>query len=266
MNEYFIPQVVFDENLPFSIELAGITYADKTYKISRKQSPIICVEYILSGSGTVTIDKNTFYPSAGDTYILLPGSNHKYCSNENDPWEKMWFNARGKLVNDMIDAYGLATQTVFRCNTKPFIEEIFEILKSKSLLANDIADKTALVFHELIQFLSKHKKNSSPFEKEAVTIKNYIDSHLHSQITIDTLAKLIYKSPSQTTRIFKKCYGKAPYDYYTDVRLKKAIFMIKSTNLSIKEISQILGFCDEHYFTFFFHKKTGKSPKEFRQK
>ena len=265
MREEFVTQPAFDDSLPFSIELAGISYCDESYYISRKNSNVVCIEYILSGCGTVKVNGKTFHPAAGDTYMLIPGSNHEYFSDEDDPWVKIWFNAQGKLIDELIEAYNLAGSTVFHCNTKPFIEKIHKALENKTHTPAEIADETALHFHALLQFLAKHKENESSVSDDAVILKNYIDSHLYSQITIENLANLIYKSPSQTIRIFKKAYGKSPYDYYMDNRIKKAIAMLSGTSFSVKEISYQLGFCDEHYFSTLFHKKTGKAPGDFRK-
>ena len=84
-------------------------------------------------------------------------------------------------------------------------------------------------------------------------------------MSTESLAASIYKSPSQAIRIFKKKYGVTPYDYYVNIRIKKAVSLLKNTRLSIKEISYRLCFCDEHYFSNLFKKKTGKSPREYRK-
>ena len=266
MREEFIDQPAFDDALPFSIEIAGISYCDGSYRISRNKSTVACIEYILSGCGTVKTGGKTFHPASGDTYMLVPGSNHEYYSDADDPWVKIWFNAHGRLIDELIECYNLENSTVFHCNTKPFIEKIHKTLGNKSLTPSEIADETALIFHALLQTLAKHKEQSLSVSDDAVLLKNYIDSHLYSQINIDLLANLIYKSPSQTIRIFKKCYGKSPYDYYMDNRIKKAIAMLQGTSFSVKEIAFRLGFCDEHYFSTLFRKKTGKKPGDFRKK
>ena len=260
--EEFINIPVFDEDLPFRVELAGISYCSGTYKIERKKSDIMCIEYILSGCGTIKTSKETFYPAQGDSYFLLPGEDHFYYSDAEDPWVKIWINVSGPLIDALVDVYRLRETTVIRCNSMPYIEKIHKLMENSDLQPKETALKSAIYFHELLQFLADNKEKvaSTPAE----TIKNYIDKNVYSPITIDELSKIIYKSPAQTIRIFKKAYGMTPYEYYMDNRIKKAIQLLKNTTFSVKEIAFELGFGDEHYFSGVIRKKTGKKPTDFR--
>ena len=264
MNEQFIDVPVFSQDAPLCISLAGISYRDKNYKISRKASPFYCIEYIISGCGTVKTRGETFHPKQGDTYFLMAGDDHEYYSHEDDPWEKIWINLSGDLADSLTVVYGLRNSTLFRCNTKHYIENIHHILSSKTLSVKEIEQKTSIAFHEMIQFLALNK-NGPKTPTEAEIIKNYIDLNLYSQLNLEKLSKLIYKSPAQTIRIFKKAYNMTPYDYYMENRINKAVLMLKSTTFSIKEIAFNLGFCDEHYFSSIFRKKVGKKPSDFRK-
>lgn len=262
MYEDFINIQVFDKNMPLSVDLAGISYCDGSYRIERKKTEILCVEYVIAGGGTVKTRGKTFYPKAGDTYLLIPGEDHIYYSDSENPWVKIWINASGRLIEPIIDIYGLRDNTVFNCNSRQYIEKIHKLVGNKELSSNEIADKAAIYFHELMQFLSayKDKKEYGP----AQIIKEYIDKSIYSPLTIDELSGLIYKSPAQTIRIFKKQYGLTPYDYYMEGRMKKAVQMLESTSYSVKEIAFRLGFGDEHYFSGIFKKKTGKKPTDYR--
>lgn len=63
---------------PVWVSLAGISYCDHTYRIGRVNSDVTVIEYIISGSGSLSISGNTYYPAAGDIYILPEGTNHSY--------------------------------------------------------------------------------------------------------------------------------------------------------------------------------------------
>lgn len=267
MKETFVTQPIFDPHLPFSIDLAGISYCDGSYKINRKKSDVLCIEYIISGCGTIKTRGKTFYAQQGDSFLLIPGEDHLYYSDKDEPWEKIWINATGSLIDSLIDSYELRDVTVFHCNSMPYIKKIHEMLSSQNYSIKEIADKTALYFHELVQYLSMNKpENKDRISSEALSVKNYIDKNIDININIETLSRLIYKSPAQTIRIFKKHYGTTPYNYYMERRLKKAILMLESTNYSVKEIAFKLGFGDEHYFSGVFRKKTGKKPSDYRLK
>ena len=265
MKEEFINFAVFDRQLPFYIDLAGISYCDGSYQISRPNSAIGCVEYIISGSGTVISNGKTFYPHAGDTYILFPGDDHNYFSSSHDPWIKIWFNAGGVMMKTLAEIYNLKNSAVFHCNSMPYIEKIHRELVRTDISPAEISNRTAIIFHELIQFLHQHDDKVNVYAKDAVQMKNYIDMHLYEPLVLDELARLIYKSPAQAIRIFKKNYGITPYEYYMRIKMEKAAAMLEGTSFSVKEIAYRLGFCDEHYFSGAFKRKTGKKPSDYRK-
>ena len=119
--------------------------------------------------------------------------------------------------------------------------------------------------HEILLFLYENSDSKPSYSTEAEIIKNYIDSNISDEISIDKLSGLIFKSPSQTIRIFKKQLGITPYEYHMKNRIEKAISLLHETNKPVKEIAFNLGFCDEHYFSNIFKKKTGKTPTEYRK-
>lgn len=264
MKEVFLNLPVFNRNSPFEVCLAGISYCDGTYRISRRFPIDFCVaEYVISGCGTVKTNGKTYHTSAGDTYLLVPGVEHEYYSDDKDPWVKIWVNVSGKMVDALIDAYSLRNKTVFKCNSLPYFEKIHAVTQDKELTVDEIAEKSGLYFHELLQFLHRHNQNGDVCP-EAEILKNYIDKNIDEPLSVEKLSSLIYKSRSQTIRIFKKQYGVTPYDYYVEKRIEKACALLKSTDYPIKQIAYNLGFCDEHYFSGMFRSKTGKTPSEYR--
>ncbi len=263
MYEKFVDAPVFDESLPFSVILAGESFCDGSYRIERSDSKILCIEYVVSGTGTVRVGGKSYTASAGDTYILLSGSNHEYYSSADDPWVKIWVNASGALVDSLIDVYGIRGETVFRVDTKRHFEKMHAALRS-SLSTIEIANNCARIFHAMIQDLAMNSQSNQSCGM-AEKIKEHIDKNISREILLDELAALIDRTSAHTIRIFKARYGVTPYQYCIDSRIKKAIAMLESTSYSVKEISFRIGFGDEHYFSNFFKSKTGKSPTEYRK-
>ena len=131
MREEFINQPAFDSGLPFSIEIAGISYCDGSYRIVRNNSPVVCLEYVISGSGTVKTDGKTFYPSAGDTYMLHVGENQYYWSDKSNPWKKYWININGSNFKKLLDVFKLNKSHHFPgLDTRAELLEIIEIAKN----------------------------------------------------------------------------------------------------------------------------------------
>ena len=60
---------------------------------------------------------------------------------------------------------------------------------------------------------------------------------------------------------FKKAMGLSPLQYRLNARIRKAQYLLESTDLSIQQIAEQLHFYDQAYFCKLFRQKTGVSPK-----
>ena len=78
---------------------------------------------------------------------------------------------------------------------------------------------------------------------------------------IAAIAKALNTSHSTLSRVVKAKYGMTPNHYITQRKLEKALLLLKSNkNVSIKEISFLLGFNSVSYFSKCFKKKYGHFP------
>lgn len=250
---------------PFQIHIAGVSYCDGSYRIMRLNSAVLCMEYILDGCGTVECDGKTVYPCRDDIYLLRPGCDHFYFSDAKTPWNKIWFNAAGPLIDALLEAYGLSDTILFEhTGMGAYFQRMVALCRSEAA-PDTVNAGCALVFHELLQALYEKKQGGRVVRSpEALVMKNYLDSHLNENVSAEQLAALIYKSRSQAIRIFKQAFDTTPYDYLLERRLEQAKALLKNTRLLVKEIAFRTGFSDEHYFSDLFKRKCGIPPKEYR--
>lgn len=93
-----------------------------------------------------------------------------------------------------------------------------------------------------------------------------IENNYFEKLSLSELAENFSLSVSTLKRYFKKYTGQSPIEYINNTRINMAKFMLIDSNLQISEVSYNVGFEDALYFSKFFKKKTGLSPKEFRKK
>ncbi len=95
----------------------------------------------------------------------------------------------------------------------------------------------------------------------------YIRLHYSQQLTLDDLAHHCGVSKQQLIRYFKAAFHMTPIAYITDYKITRAKdLLFNQPHLTIKEISDELGFNNQHYFTKVFIKTTGESPSEYRNR
>jgi len=255
-----------DDGGIFSIHLCGMSYCDGSYKIDRKNSSVHCFEYIISGTGTIVTKNGKFKPEAGDVYFLKKGDDHLYYSDSEKPWTKIWFNVSGELIDRLIELYGVDGHYIFKnCRVFSLFDEFNKNVDS-AMDKRTVLDRNAVLIHQIIQAMAECVSEiDTAMSDDAVRLREYIDMNYSKPIRIEDLSALIYRSQSQTIRIFKKYYGHTPYEYALIRKMQVAKQLLKSTRMPIREISNELGFANEHYFSSCFKKHVGMTPGQYRK-
>ncbi|ULL14955.1 response regulator [Paenibacillus sp. H1-7] len=94
--------------------------------------------------------------------------------------------------------------------------------------------------------------------------KQHVHSRLSEKITLEEMAQQLFIHPAYFSSIFKKETGQNFIDYVNEVRVRKAVELLKSNDCKIKEISITVGFHNHSYFNKVFKKVIGVNPLEFR--
>ena len=123
-------------------------------------------------------------------------------------------------------------------------------------------------FHTLLKnaVVGLNKNAAFTCTPEMKKILNYITENLREEISLDTIAAFVNMNSSYFSRYFKSKTGGNFIDFLTSMRIEKAKELLAETDLSIEEISAMVGHVNKAYFTKVFKKVTGVNPGEFRRK
>ena len=92
----------------------------------------------------------------------------------------------------------------------------------------------------------------------------YIKEHFNQKVAVPDLCSAANVTPQHIIRLFNKYLGQTPIKYINRTKIMSAIEMLRSTDLSVKEISYELGFDNPNYFSRIFTREVGMSPVEKR--
>ena len=254
--------LVFNGSFPIDTIFIGQTYPFASYKIHRKESVgRHLFEFVLAGKGEIEIDGKRIPLSSGDTFFLGKGSRQDYISDKKDPLQKIWVSMRSDYIDAMLKSYRIETG-VYRANVRNNFLAIYNIARAE-MTPQDKFFAVADNLHEIITALSRSVLLS---ESDLVSrIKNELLSSVYSKNTLDDIGAKLFISKSSLIRIFKKSEGVTPYKFLLDEKIAVAKTLLVSTDMSVKAISDMLCFSDEHYFSYLFKDKTGMSPTEYKK-
>lgn len=91
-------------------------------------------------------------------------------------------------------------------------------------------------------------------------VRDYIDSHLTENMTIETLATTIGLSVYHFARAFKQSTGMPPHEYILRRRVERADQMLHRSELPLSEIAAAVGFSDQSHLARHFRRHTGMTP------
>lgn len=83
--------------------------------------------------------------------------------------------------------------------------------------------------------------------------------------SLQDAAEYVNLSPNYLSRVFSQETGQTFIEHLTQMRIRKAMDLLKSTSAKSYEIAFLVGYNDPHYFSNLFKRLTGMTPKEFRK-
>ena len=96
-------------------------------------------------------------------------------------------------------------------------------------------------------------------------LASFIDANLESKLSLSDLAKQSFYNPSYFSRIFKEKFGVSFLEYVTKRRVDAAVALLKTTELSVDEISRRVGFSDRSSFYHAFSRFEKGTPLDLRR-
>lgn len=132
------------------------------------------------------------------------------------------------------------------CNSSEIINWLFDILK--------------LICHKLDESM---KNQHEYLCNNVITYIN--DNYSKKDLSLNEIALHVNVSPAYLSTLFKKQIGENISTVITNIRIENACKLLENTNLSLKEISEKVGYVNQYYFSSCFKKKMNKNPSIYRQ-
>ena len=253
----------------FDVTACG--YSKDNGFISFESSDYLLI-YVTKGSGELSASIRAYSLFAGDFMLCRPNETKSFAPTEGDSSEFFWFSFAGRGL--------AATLSVLKLSSKEkyFIGHDNEVLALLERTVGEFSnneDYSSIVCSALLTAAFAVMSRISTRDRGAQRTKDYdkivpalhaINSDCTSKLGADEYAKMCNLSTSYFTHLFTKITGYAPMEYKAQQRIGIAKNLLSTTNLSVKEISTIIGFKDPLYFGRCFKQATGMTPSGFRAK
>lgn len=255
----------FDNNVCVDC-ISAVSYTPRIIHHNVKNRPCNSFLHIVSGEYSYTNISKPFIAEAGNLIYIPFGSCHTY----------EIISPKARAVQIDFDLYYDGIKYAFSDEafilTKTPAEKVrllmTELIKPHTFDNIKRRLKTVSVMYELLSELSDcfpQTKRLPASLKKIEPALSYIANHCGEKIYFSDLCSLCFMSESQLRRLFRQNTGLSPAEYIKNFRINRACAMLMSGDLSIAEISDMLGFDNVYYFGKVFKKFTGISPGKYRK-
>jgi len=218
---------------------------------------------IMEGEGVITYSDKEIPMRAGNLYILPTGTSFKYrCLTE---IKKIYFHVNLLQYNGY-DIFNSMKQVAVIENIPQEISKAYEYFKRSDTYG--VMHLKAWLFDKVVESFEITSTDLGTIAEYSPLVKQiiqYIEAHLRSALTVSEIAADLYVSESRLQKAFRSEVGSPLGKYITDRLFFAAEQQLRTTERSIKEISEELGFCDPFYFSRRFSSRYGVSPSIYRK-
>lgn len=144
------------------------------------------------------------------------------------------------------------------------MEKHFETkFESDTLLLQSLVLKLIYSLQRESEKQNKYRYFKSDKARAIDSIIGYIKSNLTEDLSLEAMSEYISISPIYLHRLFKEATGMTIREYVEAERLKKAVFLLTTTELNLTEIAFECGFSSQSYFSSVFKRKMDMSPRQY---
>lgn len=228
--------------------------------------------FVMNGTGTFTVENKTFPIHKNDIIIVNPHIYHHEDSSIEGALEYIALGIDGFTMtyDQQYVPYIHQNFDRYRHELELCLNQLLQESQNKEYGYENICQNfLKIIILKIMRHIHNSIYNSNtkslPFNREVSRIKEYIDTNYFENITLDSLANQTNLNKFYISHLFKDALGISPINYLNSKRLSVCKTLLKTSSLSISEISETVGFSSQSYFTQTFKKFTNMTPNQYRR-
>lgn len=261
---------------------------DKNFYFSGEQHDFWELVYVDRGEISAVAETNGYILKQGEIIFHKPNEFHALASTPKEP-----HNILVTTFETNSPAMSFFKNKIFTLNSNQrkilssFLEEIkkafsYDYEKNKNVVSSNLADASAYQLavaeleHLLIDLLRKNSVSERNEGEHSIARKNvenalidsiklYLKENLYHNISLQDICTHYNMSKSYLCQLFKNTLGRSIIDYYIDLKIEEAKYLIRKGELNFTQISEKLGYTSIHHFSRSFKSKVGMAPSVYEK-
>lgn len=231
------------------------------------------LEFIVDGKGIYEINNISYEAKRGAVFLTTPADYHTYSLAADENLSFFCVQFRQSHINEEVASrlYSYSEPIAYyldsdECDKRiaEFDRLLCEFGEKRSMYELKVRNLIENICIDIIGDMDKKSKSASlhPTIKTAII---YVKDHYREPLTLSDTAERVGLSGAYFSHRFVEAVGMGFSTYVRYVRLTAAASLLKSTELSVKEVCYKTGFTDPNYFSGAFKSHFGVSPRQYRE-
>jgi AraC-like DNA-binding protein len=229
------------------------------------------VEYVLEGSGELTVNRRRYDLQPGDVFILHPAEHHAYRSGPSGVFRKAFMAFHGGLTREVFHTFGLDAVSHVRPSVRaaPHVKHLFAEIQAMAQYKPDgYIWRISALGYELLNVLAQAARapHAEPVLPAAlVQAVQYADAHLFEPLGVSDMARAAHCSTRHLSRLFQEHLRIGVHDWLTRNKILAAASMLRTSAARVHLIAEHIGFDNPFHFMSVFKSVVGMTPTEYRR-
>jgi len=229
MNTEFVIDI---NNAPTKVYMQIGFFDHKEMAFPLHKHPLVEMHILLSATAVLKCDEDEIPLREGDVLCVPANILHQYQS----------FEKNSKRISFFVDCEN-HPKTVSKITfSQPVLSLLCNEIQEYVLTGKDNKLKPLLSYICCDFFAAKTKKTLSPMTNRELIIDDFFREKYSSNVTLGDLAKELMLSNKQTEREIKRITGNTFTGELSKRRMNAAVMLSQTTNLSLAEISELVGY------------------------
>lgn len=160
-------------------------------------------------------------------------------------------------IDDMVEWINLGSQVEL---------EIAKYLKCNVVIEQaNVSQGILKIKDEYLRIINSLNKKRKCSPMTLMAIKYIEENYYSNDLSINDISRQLEVTSSYISKLLKKETGLSFVDYLTNIRIKKAMYIMEDPSIKIYDVAELVGYSNQHYFCRAFKKVVGISPTEYKR-
>lgn len=252
-----------------SVVCGGIEQCAAHYCMKREGFHYYSIEYVASGSGTLTLRNKTVPLHLGALFCYGPGIPHCIASDPDVPLLKHFVDFKGTSLIQQLRNSLLFRQPLFMNNPSRVGTIFDQLMQSGSEESQHRAELCTLLIKHLLLLVDEHAVPLDTALSRAwqtyLRCRQHLEQHCLDLNSIETLSRQCHIDKAYLCRLFKRYARETPHHVLTRLKMSRAADLLARQTTLVKQAARAVGYEDPYHFSRVFKHIYGISPERFIQ-